>query len=354
MNGLSKRIIPVILMISMVFGLVACNKSNENYYEESYLELFNTVTTIIGYNNNKDEFANHAQMLYDKLKEYHELYDIYHNYEGINNIKTINDNAGISSVKVDSKIIDLLKISKDAYKLTSGKINIAFGAVLRVWHQYRTEGLKDPDNAMLPPMDVLKERAQHTNINDLIIDEKESTVYLRDPQMSLDVGAIAKGYATEMVSEYATDIGFTNGTISVGGNVRTIGSKLVNNNKDGYWSVGIQNPDLESNNKNLYILNLKDCSLVTSGIYERYYTVNGKQYHHIIDPDTLMPSTYFLSVSIVCRDSGMADVLSTSVFNMPFKEGLKLIESLKNTQALWIFHDGTMKYSSGFEKLIRK
>ncbi len=350
---MSRKVIAVILVLAMLFQFSACSNKEEKRYQASFLDLFDTVTTVVGYAKNEEEFTEYAQMIHDKLMEYHELFDIYNDYDGMNNIKTINDNAGKQPVKVDQKIIDLLKFSKEAYHLTDGKVNDAFGAVLAIWHQYRTRGLDDPDHAKLPPMDILHEKAAHTDIEDVIIDEEESTVFLTDPKMSLDVGAIAKGYATEKVSEYASEHGFLNGMLSVGGNVRTIGSKLDGDNGDKTWSIGIQNPDLESENSNLYVLGLNDYSLVTSGVYERYYTVDGVQYHHIIDPDTLMPAEYFLSVSIVCKDSGMADALSTAVFNMPYEDGVKLIESLDQTEALWVFEDQTMKYSSGFEKFIK-
>jgi thiamine biosynthesis lipoprotein len=286
--------------------------------------------------------------MHARFLELHKLYDIYNDYNGINNIKTINDNAGIKPVKVDQKIIDLLKFAKNAYDLTSGQMNVAFGAVTSVWHDYREDGTNDPDNAKLPPMELLKEKNTHTDINKVIINEKDSTVYLEDPEMSLDVGAVGKGFATERVAELAYKNGFKSGSISVGGNVRTLGPK-ADTGED--WKIGIQNPDLESENKNLYILNLNNMSLVTSGVYERYYTVDGKQYHHIIDPDTLMPATYFLSVSIVTKDSGMADALA-KIFNMSYEDGLKLIESIPDTEALWVFPNGDMKYSSGFEKYI--
>ncbi len=353
MKDLSKKGLAIMLLIIIAVNLSGCVKIETKRYEASFLDLFDTITTIVGYAEDKEEFTDHAQMIHDKLMEYHELYDIYNSYDGINNIKTINDNAGVSPVKVDQRIIDLLKFSREAYQLTDGKVNEAFGAVLSVWHQYRTEGLDNPDKAEVPPMEILKEKEKHTDMNNVIINENESTVFLADPDMRLDVGAIAKGYAAERVCEYAMEHGFANGMLSVGGNVRTIGRKL-DGGKEVSWSVGIQNPDLESAQTNLYILGLSDYSLVTSGVYERYYTVNGKQYHHIIDPDTLMPAEYFLSVSIVCRDSGMADALSTAVFNMPFEEGLKLIESLENTEALWVFKDETMKSSSGFENYIKK
>ncbi len=345
-----KKITAIIVILILALNVTACQTVKLKRFDASFLELFDTVTTITGYAENKEEFTEYAQMIHDSLKEYHELYDIYNDYEGINNIKTINDNAGIKPVKVDQRIIDLLIFSKEAYKLTKGQMNVAFGAVLRVWHDYRTSGVDDPANAKLPPMDLLKEKAGHTDINKLIINEEDSTVYLEDPEMSLDVGAVAKGYATEKVAAIAYEKGFKSGSVSVGGNVRTMGPKADSGQA---WNIGIQNPDLESKEKYLYILNLENMSLVTSGVYERYYTVDGKQYHHIIDPDTLMPADYFLSVSIVTKDSGMADALA-KIINMPFEEGLDLIEDLPDTEALWVFKNGDIKFSSHFKDYIKE
>ncbi|MDF2941351.1 MAG: ApbE family lipoprotein [Herbinix sp.] len=349
---LKRKIFATLVVITLLFNLTGCAKAKElGRHQAQFLELFDTATTIIGYSETKEDFAEFAQMIYDNLKEYHELYDKYHDYEGINNIKTINDNAGIAPVKVDQRIIDLLLFSQEAYELSKGRVNVAFGSVLEVWHDYREEGMEDPSIAKLPPMELLKEKSKHTDISKMIINEADSTVYLEDPDMSLDVGAIAKGYATERVAQIAIEKGYTNGLLSVGGNVRAIGSRAE---KEKSWNVGIQNPDLESEDQYLTILNLEDLSLVSSGDYERYYTVDGKEYHHIIDPNTLMPAQYFTAVSIVTEDSGLADALSTSIFNMPYEEGLALIEDLPGTEALWVFKNGDLKYSSGFEALIKK
>lgn len=346
---LIKRVIIILMVIIMMFPTTSCSLKKKTRYQAQFLELFDTVTTIIGYTDTKEDFSEFAQTVYDNLKEYHELYDIYNEYEGINNIKTINDNAGIAPVKVDQRIIDLLLFSKEAYTLTRGRVNIAFGAVLEVWHDYRTEGIDDPENAKLPPMELLEERAYHTDINKVIINETDSTVYLEDPEMSLDVGAIAKGYATERVVQILIERGYQNGLLSVGGNVRAIGSRAE---KEKAWNVGIQNPDTESEDPYLMILSLENLSLVSSGDYERYYVVNGERYHHIIDPETLMPAQYFTAVSVVTEDSGLADALSTCIFNMSYEDGYSLIESLPNTEALWVMKDGTMKFSSEFESYI--
>jgi thiamine biosynthesis lipoprotein len=335
-----------------MMNLTACSMVKGSHrYQAQFLELFDTVTTIVGYAKDEKTFTEYAQMIHDDLKVYHELYDIYNDYDGINNIKTINDNAGVAPVKVDQKIIDLLKFSKEAYEFSNGKVNVAFGAVLAVWHQYREAGLNDPDNAKLPPMEVLKEKAQHTDINNMIIDEEASTVYLKDPEMSLDVGAIAKGYATEQAAKMLESKGITGILMSVGGNVRAVGSR---EEKEKDWNVGIQNPDLESDEKYLMITEIADLSLVSSGDYERYYTVDGKEYHHIIDPVTLMPAQYFTAVSIITKDSSLADALSTTIFNMPLEDGKKLIESLPGTEAMWVMKDKTLVYSSGFQDYIKK
>ncbi len=360
-----KRKITVLLMIMvLLINMTACKKEPElTRYQAQFLELFDTVTTIVGYSEDKETFSEFAQSVYDDLEAYHELYDKYHDYEGINNIKTINDNAGIAPVEVDRKIIDMLLFGREAYELSDGMVNVAFGAVLEVWHDYREAGTDDPENAELPPMEILKEKAQHTDISKMIIDESASTVFLADPEMSLDVGAIAKGYATEQVVQLAMEKGYTNGLLSVGGNVRSIGSKgysvLADKNEgtgtgaEASWNVGIQNPEKESEENYLYILNLKNLSLVSSGDYERYYTVDGVEYHHIIDPTTLMPAEKFTAVSIVTENSGLADALSTAIFNLPYEEGLQLIENLEGTEALWVMSDGSMRFSTGFEALIK-
>ncbi len=346
-----KRIISVVLIVAFALSLASCGRTTEKKrYEAQFLELFDTVTQIVAYTDSKEEFTKQSQLIYDTLKEYHQLYDIYNNYPGINNIKTINDNAGIKPVKVDKKIIDLLLFSKKWYKNTDGKLNVALGAVLKIWHTHREAGLEDEANATVPDLVELKEAKKHTDINKVIIDEAKSTVFLEDPKMSLDVGGVGKGYATEQVCLYAAKNGFTNALISVGGNVRAIGSKGL---EDEAWNVGVQNPDKESAQKTLGIVYLKDMSLVSSGIYERYYVVNGKRYHHIIDPDTLFPADNYAQVTILTKDSGEADATAKAAFILPFNKALEYINSKTNTEAMWVFKDGSIKYSDGFEQYLK-
>ena len=187
-----------------------------------------------------------------------------------------------------------------------------------------------------------------TDINSIVIDEENSTVFISDPMVRLDVGAIAKGYAVEMVAKALEQKGVTGYILNVGGNVRSIGTK-GNGDK---WIAGIQNPNKASEVKYLEYLAISGESVVTSGSYQRYYTVEGKDYHHIIDPETLMPSDKFVSVSIVCRDSGLGDALSTALFCMSYEDGLALVESLEGVEAHWVFPDYTTAKSSGFSAFV--
>ena len=182
--------------------------------------------------------------------------------------------------------------------------------------------------------------------DDIIVNKAESTVYISDDEMSIDVGAIAKGYAAEKIAKWMIGKEYYGYVINIGGNVRTI--KRDDGEK---WKVGIENPDTEDT-ENPYIETLKfdEMSLVTSGSYQRFYTVDGKNYHHIIDSETLMPAQNFKSVSVICADSGVADALSTTLFCMSYEEGLELLEHCLDTEVMWVLPSGERLYTDGFKK----
>lgn len=337
-----------LLILLTVLGVVLCGcaapaKQGQKQYTATFLTLFDTVTTIVGHAESEAAFKEQAQRIHDDLLVYHQLFDIYHDYEGINNLKTINDNAGISAVQVDRKIISLLLDCKAYYDLTNGKVNAAMGSVLSLWHHARSAGIDDPAHAKLPDTSALMEAANHVDFNCIVIDEDASTVYVSDPEMSLDVGAVAKGWAAQQVASSAP----SGLLISVGGNVCATGPKDENGTP---WVVGIQNPDGGSDY--LHTLYVKNGSVVTSGDYQRAYMVDGKLYHHIIDPDTQFPSEYWRSVTVVCADSGLADALSTALFLLPQADGQALLDSCE-AEAMWVDASGDIFYSPGFPELIR-
>ncbi|GAA0400402.1 FAD:protein FMN transferase [Paenibacillus motobuensis] len=322
-------------------------------YSDSFFDAFDTMTQVVAYTESEEQFQQYVEQIHKRFLELHRLYDIYNNYEGLNNVKTINDQAGIEPVKVSREIIDLIQFSKQWYDKV-GETNIAMGSVLELWHDYREAGIANPDQAKLPPMEELKKAAEHIDFSKVIIDEANSTVYLADAKMSLDVGAVAKGFATELVVKEMKAQGMNSFMISAGGNIRSVGKPL-----DGIrqrWGVGIQNPNkfiaMEEDNL-LDTVFIRDASVVSSGDYQRYYSVDGVKYHHLIDPKTLMPGNYYRAVTVVTEDSGLADFLSTVVFLLPYEQSAALVKKLDGVEVLWVMPDGTVKATKGMQKIMK-
>ncbi len=313
-----------------------------------YFTYFDTVSYIYTYAGDSDEvFGENCETAAKILEKYHKLFDIYHAYSGVTGLYEINKNAGGEPMQADAELIDFLLYAKELYELTGGEMNIMMGAVLRPWHDCRTAAKTDPANAAIPTKEVLAEAALHTSIDLLEIDKENSTVRITDPAASIDVGALGKGYATEMAAQALEEKGVTSYVLNIGGNIRIIGSK-----PDGSgWKTGIKDP-ADSDSRYALYLTLQNTSCVTSGVYERYFTVGNERYHHIIDKDTLMPSAHFASVSVITRDSGLADCLSTALFCMSLEEGQALVSGLDQVHVLWITADGEQHMSDGLKNLI--
>ena len=341
------RAVAVSLVLMVLFACCGCSGLRKERYSSSFFDTFDTLVTVYGYTKDATEFNEYMGLAHSRFIELHEMFDIYNDYEGVNNIKTINDKAGIEPVKVRSEIIGLLKEAKRLYAETGGRVNIAMGSVLRVWHDYREAGLADPELAELPSYDRLQEAGRHTDLDKVIIDEQTGTVYIEDALLRLDVGAIAKGYACQLVKQELTDAGFESFVISAGGNVCTAGEPAEEGQTA--WLVGIQNPDTQAAAEIVDTLEVRDKSVVTAGGYQRYYTVNGERYHHIIDKDTYMPANYYESVTVIGDDSGVADFLSTTLFLMPLDEGKALAKEM-NVDAMWIFRDGSFDNTDGYRQ----
>ena len=339
-----KRFLSILLLISLLTGCAARNaQPQQKQYTASFLDVFDTVTSITGKADSEETFRTKTQTVHEELLQYHQLFDIYNEYDGMHNLKTVNDHAGIAPVEVDSRIIDLLKDCKSYYELTGGMVNPAMGSVLQLWHVARNDGINEPAHAYLPEEENLREAAQYMDFDAVMIDESASTVYISDANVQLDVGAIAKGWSVQRVAEKAP----SGLLISVGGNVCATGSKDETGTP---WVVGIQNPD--GGDQYLHTLYLTEGSLVTSGDYQRAYVVDGELYHHIIDPNTLYPSTLWRSVTVLCDDSGLADALSTALFLLPLEEGQALLDKT-GAEAMWVDRAGEIFYSPGFRDHIR-
>lgn len=338
----------LIAILCLTLLTTGCQQQSLKRYRVQFLDVFDTASTIVGYAEDEATFRAEMTALKATFLEYDKLFDIYHSYEGLNNLKTINDMAGRAPVVVDAAIIDLLATAKQIYQLTDGSVNIAFGSVLSIWHDYREAGIDDPLNAACPPLEILQSAAQHCNIDDVIIDRQNNTVFLNDPNLRLDVGAIAKGYGIECVAEkILAETADPHLLFSIGGNIKVVGSKATNE----AWTIAIESPHAGDRDSELH-LDMRTGALATSGDYQRYYTVNGQRYHHIIDPTSLFPAEYFSAVSVICDDATLADALSTALFNMDYERGRNLVDQLDDVEALWQFKDHSIEMSDGFAELL--
>ena len=316
-------------------------------YEHTFFNTFDTLISYMEYNQSEEDFKENADFVEAEFNRYHKLFDNYNEYEGVYNIKTVNNAAGQGPVVVDPDLIDLVEFSIKANKEVSPKVNIAMGSVLGLWHEAREEGIENPEAASLPNRADLEEASKHMNIDDIIVDRENSTIEIMDPSLSIDLGATAKGYATERVMEDLKARGVESCILSSGGNVKTLGQPM--DGRDA-WGVGIQNPENAFGRSEDQILDVilldKSASVVTSGNYQRYYEVDGEIYHHIVDPDVLEPVNYYTSVSILIEDSAMADFLSTAAYLLPLEESKALVEKM-GAEGLWVLEDGSIEYTAG-------
>ena len=318
----------IITLLSVLLMMSACTKDNgelERYSRTTTTSGFDTTITLLAYTKDEKEFNHYFELMSDKFWEYHMQFDKYNAYKDINNIKTINDNAGIQAVEVSDEIMDLITLSKE-YTSQSDYFDITYGSVFRVWHDYREEGMElnaNGEAGNIPTEKELKEAETKVGWDKVEIDEDNKTIFLKEKGMELDVGAIAKGYATEMVARYLEEEGLKHAIVSGGGNIRTINAK-----PDGPWKIGIQEPSEAIDSPSVDVFEFEESiSVVTSGDYQRTYIgPDNTSYSHLINPKTLYPQTEFRSVTIITKDSITADVMSTTLFMMDYEEAQTFIE----------------------------
>lgn len=347
-----KKIIALLLIAALLIPSVAMG-GTDGYqkYSYSFFDTFDTVITLIGFANSKAVFDEKAAIVQERFTYYHQLFDPYHAYEGINNLYAINHNAAEEPLMVPDELFNLLQYCAQMQPKLHSTVNIAMGSVLELWHEAREAAENAPNQAVLPSDAALKEAALHINIDGMVLDSEKKTVFLKDPSMNINLGAIAKGYATELVAQLLLSSDMPSFIINAGGNVRT-GQPPMDGRAN--WTVALQDPDAMFENQSAIDqkLHVHDLSVVTSGDYQRYFTVNGERYHHLISPDTLYPAHFMRSVTVVTRDSGLADLLSTALFLMPCEDGLAFLKGMDNVGAIWILNDLSVKTTDNLKELL--
>jgi thiamine biosynthesis lipoprotein len=314
-------------------------------FSAEFFGTFDTVVTFTAFAKDSAEFDAYLNVVRDEMTRLHRLFDVYNSYDGLNNIRTINEAAGAAPVNADPDIVELLEIAKTAYADTNGAVNVALGPVLSIWHDHRERALADSADASAPSYEELSAAASHVSPDDIEIDRENSTVRLRYSDMRLDVGALAKGFAAQKTVEAARGAGLKSGLLNAGGNVIVIGPPLDGR---GAWSVGIRAPAEDGDRSKLFdVVYLSEGSAVTSGSDQRYFVADGRRYHHIIDPETLFPAESVRSVTVLHPDSSAADILSTAAFILRLGGARQLIEK-HGAEAVWVTEDWKTAATDGY------
>lgn len=243
-------------------------------------------------------------------------------YSKTGELNFINTSPSDVELEISNELFEILNVAQDVYISSNGKFDVAIGEITQLWREYANE-------KMIPNEQKINELIKEQGFNNFIL--MNHHIIKTNPHVKIDLGGIAKGYAADLVSRFLQESGVTKALLNFGGNL-----VLLNSENNDSFSIGIQDP---FNAKNMYfaILKVNNASVVTSGDYERYYEVDGKKYHHIIDVDTGFPVDNGLtSVTVVAKSSAYADAYSTAFFSLGLSEGLRLANSLDDVDVYFV------------------
>lgn len=324
----------LVLAILLLFCQLAsgCGTSSAPVTRSGFY--FNTVISVTIYDKISEAVMNDCFALASQYEKY------FSNTIPDSDISKIND-ADAAPVTVHDETIELLEIGIAYGKLSGGRFDITIGSLSDLWDISTKALFEETDASMLPSDADIKAALSTVDYRNILIEGNEVT--LLDPKAKIDLGGIAKGYIADRMKEFLNKNGITNGFINLGGNVLALGGKP---NSEGY-TIGIQKPFAQDNSAIASVVVTGE-TVVSSGIYERSFTVDGTLYHHILDTATGYPYDNGLSaVTIITANSVDGDALSTTCFSLGLNDGMALIESMKDTEAIFITTDNEIYTSSG-------
>ncbi len=291
-----------------------------------------TAATISLYDHKENDILNKA---FNKLRGLEDTLSI---NKSSTLIGTINKNSGIAPVNVDNQTLFIISKSLEYSTLSNGSFDITIGPIVKLWN------IGFP-NARVPAKEEIDAKLSLVGYKNLEIDKNKSTVFLKSKDMMIDLGGIAKGYATDEVVKILKQNDINHALVDIGGNIFALGTK-----PDGsLWKIGVQDP-FNPRGTAIGAIPLSDQSIVTSGIYERYLEEGGKKYHHMLSPYTGYPfENELASVTIISKTSIDGDALSTTVFSKGLEEGMRFVDPLKDVEAVFITKDKKVYLTKNLE-----
>ncbi|MBV5341485.1 MAG: FAD:protein FMN transferase [Deltaproteobacteria bacterium] len=298
-------LIPLLLFLAILVASLYGRRSRE-YASDQFL--MDTLISIKVYGRDPKVLKSAVSAAYAEMHRIAELVDGFPQpgtaaYNS-SDVCRINRQAGLQPVRVDPDVIAMLLLAKKYNELSDGAFDVTVGPLMDLW------GFGG-DSPHIPPPEQIRSALALIGSRDLLLDSRQQTAFLRRRGMKLDLGAIAKGYATEKALQTLKKYGIRKALIDAGGNIRVLGR----NQHDTSWSIGIRDP--RKPDGIVAILPLEDAAAVTSGDYYRYFEAGGVRYHHILDPRSGYPATGNMTVTAIAADAGLADVFSTLFFVLP-------------------------------------
>lgn len=332
MKKYARYVISFLIILCFIIFMVISSKQVKEY--SSNLFYMDTYINVKIYSDNSKKVKQAFSEVDRIYKKYHQLSDRYNEYEGINNVYYINNNNNKNlNIVLDKDLYSLLKYGVEWYEKSNHLLNINLGNVIDVWKKYRDA------KSGIPTLEELKNSGSNDIKNVVLLDNNS----ILNNHPNIDLGALSKGYTTELVGQYLKDMGFSQYLINAGGNVL-----VADYYKDGQYKIGIEDP---TKTGEIYqVIKGENICVITSGSYERFYEYNGNLYHHIIDPTTLIPPNYMKSVTIVTNDSALGDALSTILFLMTIEDGKEYIKQFNNVEVIWFTNSNEIVKSAGFSK----
>ncbi|MDF2821153.1 MAG: hypothetical protein K0R15_1594 [Clostridiales bacterium] len=332
----------LIILLITILTLSSCKKPNDNntsensYITKSSFKL-NTIVTITVYDSKDENLLEESLKICDKYESiYSRTLDTSELYKLNNGLLPSSDNG----FQISDDLESVLNYGLYYSALSKGNFDISIAPLSSLW-----------DFTSLTPVIPSQEQIDKalTKVNYKNINLTNNSISFAEKGMALDLGAIAKGYIADEIKEYLLSKGVKSAMINLGGNVLCVGNKIDGSS----FKIGIQKP-FADRNELAAIMEIEDMSVVSSGIYERFITVDGKQYHHILNPSTgYSYENNLISVTIISPYSVDGDGLSTSCFALGLEKGIELINSLEGIYAVFITDDYELHYSEGFAEAIK-
>ncbi|MGL6105152.1 FAD:protein FMN transferase [Romboutsia sp.] len=326
-----KKLIAIIMAVAVLsISIVGCTQKEQEEPIYRTELIMGTVVKITLFDGGSEEILDKA---FECVGQIEDLVSV--NKEGTE-ISKLNQNAGIKSTKLSDTSYDIIDKALNYSKLSKGGYDLTIGPLVKLW----SIGLPE---AKVPTQEEINEIIKKIDYSKVEINSETKEVFLSEKGMMLDLGSIAKGYATDEVAKLLKEEGVKSAIIDLGGNIYALGLKEGDKN----WNIGIQNP-FDNRGSVVGAIEVSDKTVVTSGVYERYIEEDGVKYHHILNPSTGYPyETDIQGVSIIADKSIDGDALSTLVFTKGIDEGLKLIESLDGIDAIFITNKKEVYISEG-------